>query len=493
MKEVFLSLIYLIVLYLFLLVTLLAAMYWIKKKQKLLGPFLLIVVAIVIDLFLFNRFILDEVILKRKNIRFEEYPTPYSFSESRVPNLISGDDFHNFRSALYKKAAAVGSYTINKKILKNYKVPKIYMILQDYSSKYPLYDELNKLNIKQFVQYGMSNIDSWTVEERLFFSMILNAILEGFFSHQDFHEDYLHTEKIIGDLLDDVDESYQFFTSKVPNWKQKKHIEKGMLVLFDLTNGPLFSYDEEDYCLYVEPDIDDDSNNFSGVTPDFYDFIFHDISAKEYIVFLFERDRFSEHTFVSLKDYYELINSNKNYKKFRGYHNLLNNDLLRVLGVLDPIIKYYPSARFLDKGDILSIYAHNNMFDSEDILYLEGSNEKTNKPYLSKPQSSFSYQVLDYNPNILSLQYQASEDGYLYYSDCYDTYWNAYIDGKKTDIYKANVAFKAIKIPGGRHKVDFIYNPVFFKVSLWLYYITCGICSVYLVAGTFKKIRKKRY
>ncbi|MCK5655126.1 MAG: hypothetical protein KAI03_02385, partial [Candidatus Aureabacteria bacterium] len=89
MKEAFLSLIYIIVLYMYLSVSLLAAIYWIKKKKKLLGPFLLIVVAIAIDLFLFNRFILNEVVLPRKGIGFEKYPTPYSFSKNRVPNLIS--------------------------------------------------------------------------------------------------------------------------------------------------------------------------------------------------------------------------------------------------------------------------------------------------------------------------------------------------------------------------------------------------------------------
>ncbi len=493
MKEAFLSLIYIIVLYMYLSVSLLAAIYWIKKKKKLLGPFLLIVVAIAIDLFLFNRFILNEVVLPRKGIGFEKYPTPYSFSKNRVPNLISDNGFHNFRPALYKKAVAVGSYTIDEAVIDNHSVPKAYVVLQDHFSKYPLYDELNKLNIKQFIKYGMSNIDSWVIEERLFFSIILNAVLDGFLSHQSFYEKYIHLHRIVNNLFDDVAEGYPFFAHESTSWQKKEHVAAGISALFDLGKAPSFSHDDKDYCLYVGPDINADNNSFARTTPGFYDFIFHDISAKEYIVFLFERDRFSEHTFVSLKDYSALINSNKTYKEFRGYHNLLNNDLLRVLGVTGPIIKYYSSARFLDKDDILSIYSHNNMFDGEDVLYLEGNNGKTNKPHLSKARNSFAYKVLDYNPNILSLQYQSSEDGYLYYSDCYDTYWNAYIDGKKTDIYKANVAFKAIEIPGGRHKVDFIYNPVFFRVSLWMYYITCGICSVYLAAGAFKKIRKRRY
>ena len=112
------------------------------------------------------------------------------FSENRVPNLISGDDFYNFRPALYKKAVAIGSYTINEN--DSHRVPKAYIALQDYSSNYPFHDELNKLNIEQFVKYGVSNIDSWTVEERLFFSVILNAVLEGFFSHKSFYRKYMY-------------------------------------------------------------------------------------------------------------------------------------------------------------------------------------------------------------------------------------------------------------------------------------------------------------
>ena len=93
---------------------------------------------------------------------------------------------------------------------------------------------------------------------------------------------------------------------------------------------------------------------------------------------------------------------------------------------------------------------------------------------------------MNYNPNVLTLTYDSSEEGFLYYSDCYDTYWNAYVDGNSTDLYKANFAFKAIKIPGGKHKVDFIYDPKLFKISLKLYYICFGVVFIYLVAGALR-------
>lgn len=481
---------YTVGLYVFLLIALAIAIGQIKKKEGLIKSCLLIGLAIVVDLFLFGLFLFAQVTLRRGETKFNEYPTPYNFSEKRALNLVSDDVVLNFRPALYKKATAISSYTVNipsiAPILNidTSSLAKSYVILQDYSSKYPLYDELNELNIKQFIKCGMSKIDSWSVRERLLFSMILQAVVEGFMLHEDLRVTCMDFERITKRLLDNISEGNSFFTLESTIWQSKAQVEEDIISLFDLAKEPLFGYENKDYLILNKKDDDKDDGIVEN--PDFYKFLYNDISAKEYIAFLFEKNRPPEHLFVLLKDYHELINSNKIYKQFRGYHNLLSSNLIKVLGVTEPIIRYYSSADFLIRDDILSVFNYNNKSD-EDILYLEATNGRIEEPHLSKSESSFSYQILNYNPNVLSLEYQGSQDGYLYFSDCYDTYWNAFIDGKGTDVYKANIAFKAIKIPYGRHKVDFIYSPVYFKISLWFYYLAFGICFVYLSLGALRK------
>lgn len=89
-----------------------------------------------------------------------------------------------------------------------------------------------------------------------------------------------------------------------------------------------------------------------------------------------------------------------------------------------------------------------------------------------------------YTPNKVILEADSPADSFLYISDTYYPGWTAFVDSKKTRIYRANLAFRAIKIPKGKHEVVFRYIPISFYIGLFL---TIGgiALSIYLV-------RKKR-
>jgi len=63
---------------------------------------------------------------------------------------------------------------------------------------------------------------------------------------------------------------------------------------------------------------------------------------------------------------------------------------------------------------------------------------------------------------------EADTDGFLYVSDTYYPGWRAYVDGKETGIYRANLAFRAVPIPKGNHTVSFIYISLSFYSGLVL-------------------------
>ena len=81
---------------------------------------------------------------------------------------------------------------------------------------------------------------------------------------------------------------------------------------------------------------------------------------------------------------------------------------------------------------------------------------------------------------------QASGDGFLYLSDTYYPGWKASVDGKETNIYLANYAFRAVKVPAGEHRVTFRYEPASFR---WGLRITLGTLMVALVAISYLLVR----
>ncbi|MDZ7836844.1 MAG: YfhO family protein [Actinomycetota bacterium] len=64
------------------------------------------------------------------------------------------------------------------------------------------------------------------------------------------------------------------------------------------------------------------------------------------------------------------------------------------------------------------------------------------------------------------LKAETQEPAYLVLLDRYDPDWNAYIDGQKAEILKANYLFRALYLEPGEHEIEFRYEPVWFYISI---------------------------
>jgi hypothetical protein len=85
-----------------------------------------------------------------------------------------------------------------------------------------------------------------------------------------------------------------------------------------------------------------------------------------------------------------------------------------------------------------------------------------------KRRENFTYTISHYTYNALKLRV-STDEGFLYWADGYDKDWHAYIHGQEIPIYRANINFKAVRLPKGTSAITFIYNP-FFKVGLYFFY-----------------------
>jgi len=84
--------------------------------------------------------------------------------------------------------------------------------------------------------------------------------------------------------------------------------------------------------------------------------------------------------------------------------------------------------------------------------------------------------------NGLRLRVQAVEKSLLVLSDTYFPGWKAFINGKETKIYRANYAFRAVPLKAGTHEVEFVYDPLWFRLGAGLTYwgiIACLVISLF--------------
>jgi hypothetical protein len=73
--------------------------------------------------------------------------------------------------------------------------------------------------------------------------------------------------------------------------------------------------------------------------------------------------------------------------------------------------------------------------------------------------------ILSETNNRVELLAQSAEDSLLVLSDTYYPGWKAFVDGKKTKIYRADYNFRAISLTPGAHRVEFVYDPISFKLG----------------------------
>ena len=68
----------------------------------------------------------------------------------------------------------------------------------------------------------------------------------------------------------------------------------------------------------------------------------------------------------------------------------------------------------------------------------------------------------------MTIKISASNNALLFFSDAYYPGWKAFVDGKETPLYRADYAFRAAVVPQGSHVVSFSYQPLSFKIGVWL-------------------------
>ncbi len=127
---------------------------------------------------------------------------------------------------------------------------------------------------------------------------------------------------------------------------------------------------------------------------------------------------------------------------------------IRVFRVRDPL----PLVYVVGRGRVLDPRAP--VYDSlvsgfeprREVLLTEG-------PALDSDAFSGSASVRERRPDRILIETDLDKPGYVVLTDSYDAGWRASVDGRPAPVLRANIAFRAVPVPAGRHEVEQVYRP----------------------------------
>ncbi|MYD09832.1 MAG: YfhO family protein [Chloroflexi bacterium] len=98
----------------------------------------------------------------------------------------------------------------------------------------------------------------------------------------------------------------------------------------------------------------------------------------------------------------------------------------------------------------------------------------------STPGASGRVDILDYRDTRVSLAVSAPRAATLILSDAWHPGWRASVNGRPTPIQRANLIFRAVRVPAGESSVVFSFEPQLWRAAL---YIGCALWLITLLAA----------
>lgn len=128
-------------------------------------------------------------------------------------------------------------------------------------------------------------------------------------------------------------------------------------------------------------------------------------------------------------------------------------------------------------------YKHN-------LLVLEtnsDSSQHVSSTALTSTKPSIRVESFSMNHLNLRISNPVTEDVWLYYADAWHPNWKAYINGNLVHIDRANIAFKAIRLPTGTSSITFKFES---PIIVMCFTIIMGICVIASSAFIFIFLRE---
>jgi len=136
-------------------------------------------------------------------------------------------------------------------------------------------------------------------------------------------------------------------------------------------------------------------------------------------------------------------------------------------------------------------------FDSKNVAIINenefGKLVKNNKVTFEK-DSLASIKLDNFKPNVVRYTSNNTNDGLAVFSEVYyPKGWNATIDGKAADIFRVNYVLRGLKIPAGKHSIEFKFEPEVVKTGGTIALFSSVGMMVLIIVGLYFERKKKWY
>ena len=97
-----------------------------------------------------------------------------------------------------------------------------------------------------------------------------------------------------------------------------------------------------------------------------------------------------------------------------------------------------------------------------------------------------------YKPNYLKYTAQTQFPALAVFSEIYyKDGWNVYVDGEKSDYFRANYVLRAMQVPAGNHTIEFKFEPKVYKIGEGISLASSVILILLLVFVSFKELKQE--
>ena len=140
--------------------------------------------------------------------------------------------------------------------------------------------------------------------------------------------------------------------------------------------------------------------------------------------------------------------------------------------------------KVLDSKTILSMMIQKEFKPRKEVL-LEETPPSLTLPHKGGGVGGSEVEFISETNNRLQLHVETKGNSLLVLSDTYYPGWKAFVDGIPEKIYQANYAFRAVPLGAGTHKVEFVYDPMSFKLGAGVTFL--GILGCLLIGWAVRR------